>query len=43
MTVDKYIKSFPENVQILLEQVRATIKENAPDAVESFLTLSDEL
>ncbi len=35
MTVDNYIESFPESVQILLEQVRATIKENAPDAVES--------
>lgn len=42
MTVDKYIKSFPGSIQILLEQVRETIKENAPDAV-SFLTLSDEL
>jgi uncharacterized protein YdhG (YjbR/CyaY superfamily) len=35
MTVDNYIESFPESVQLLLEQVRATIKENAPDAVES--------
>jgi uncharacterized protein YdhG (YjbR/CyaY superfamily) len=35
MTVDNYIKSFPENIQILLEQVRTTIKENAPDAAES--------
>lgn len=35
MTVDNYIESFPVTVQILLEQVRATIKENAPDAVES--------
>jgi uncharacterized protein YdhG (YjbR/CyaY superfamily) len=36
MTVDSYIKSFPESVQVLLEQVRDTIKENAPDAAESF-------
>jgi uncharacterized protein YdhG (YjbR/CyaY superfamily) len=34
-TVDNYIKSFPENVQVLLNQVRATIKENAPEAEES--------
>ena len=35
MTVDNYIESFPENVQELLHQLRATIKENAPDAAES--------
>ena len=35
MTVDSYIKSFPESVQILLKQVRAVIIENAPDAAES--------
>ena len=34
-TVDNYIKSFPENVQVLLNQIRATIKENAPEAEES--------
>ncbi len=34
-TVDDYIKSFPENVQDMLNQIRATIKENAPGAVES--------
>jgi uncharacterized protein YdhG (YjbR/CyaY superfamily) len=34
ITVDSYIKSFPEEVQVLLEQIRAIIKENAPDAVE---------
>jgi len=33
--VDDYIKAFPKNVQKILEQVRATIKEKAPDAVES--------
>ena len=35
MTVDNYIESFPESVQILLRQIRTTIKESAPDAVES--------
>lgn len=33
-TVDDYIMSFPENVQVLLTQIRATIKENAPEAEE---------
>jgi uncharacterized protein YdhG (YjbR/CyaY superfamily) len=33
--VDEYIKGFPKNVQKILEQVRATIKEKAPEAVES--------
>ena len=36
MTVDNYIKSFPEDVQELMKRVRATIKENAPEAEESF-------
>ena len=35
MTVDSYIKSFPENIQIRLRQIRATIIKNAPDAIES--------
>jgi uncharacterized protein YdhG (YjbR/CyaY superfamily) len=34
-TVDNYIKTFPENVQTILNQIRATIKENAPEAEES--------
>lgn len=34
-TVDEYIKSFPKDIQTLLEKVRKTIKTNAPDAVES--------
>jgi uncharacterized protein YdhG (YjbR/CyaY superfamily) len=34
-TVDEYIKAFPNNVRKILEQVRATIKEKAPEAVES--------
>ena len=33
--VDEYIKAFPNKVQKILEQVRATIKEKAPEAVES--------
>jgi uncharacterized protein YdhG (YjbR/CyaY superfamily) len=36
MTVDEYIKSFPEEIQVHLKQIRAAIKENAPEAVESF-------
>ncbi len=35
MTVDSYIKSFPDNVQVLLNQIRSVIKENAPGADES--------
>ncbi|MGC1390185.1 MAG: DUF1801 domain-containing protein [Bacteroidales bacterium] len=34
-TVDNYIKTFPEKVQILLNQIRSTIKEYAPEAEES--------
>lgn len=33
-TVDEYIKTFPKDVQALLEKVRDTILANAPDAVE---------
>lgn len=36
MTVDRYIGSFPENIQILLKQIRMTIVENAPGATEDF-------
>ena len=35
MTVEDYIEAFPETVQALLQQVRAVIRTNAPDAVES--------
>ncbi len=35
MTVDSYIKSFPENIQIRLNQIRATIIKNAPEATEN--------
>ena len=34
-SVDEYIKTFPENIQLLLEKVRTTITEKAPEAVES--------
>ena len=34
-TIDEYIASFPKEVQAILEQVRATIREAAPDAEEA--------
>ena len=34
-TLDKHIESFPENVQSVLEKLRATVQEVAPEAVES--------
>lgn len=34
-TVDAYVASFPADVRVLLEQVRRTIRETAPDAEES--------
>lgn len=33
-SVDEYIHSFPQDVQVILNKVRATIKKNAPEAVE---------
>jgi uncharacterized protein YdhG (YjbR/CyaY superfamily) len=33
--IDRYIASFPEEVQKLLERVRSTIREAAPDAEET--------
>ena len=33
-TVDEYIKRFPENIQVILEKVRKTIRENASSATE---------
>jgi uncharacterized protein YdhG (YjbR/CyaY superfamily) len=32
---DEYIRSYPKDIQILLNQIRATIKKSAPEAVES--------
>jgi uncharacterized protein YdhG (YjbR/CyaY superfamily) len=34
-TIDEYIKTFPENVQAILEKMRQTIRKAAPDAVEA--------
>jgi uncharacterized protein YdhG (YjbR/CyaY superfamily) len=33
-TIDEYIAQFPEDVQQILNKIRAVIKETAPDAVE---------
>jgi len=33
-TIDQYIAMFPEDVQAVLQQIRATIRAAAPDAVE---------
>lgn len=32
--IDEYIASFPENIQVLLDKLRKTIKKAAPDAIE---------
>src|SRR2546426_1183259 len=34
-TIDEYIKTFPKEVQSVLEKVRQTIRREAPEAVES--------
>ena len=34
-TIDEYIGTFPENVQRILEKLRATIREAAPEVLES--------
>jgi uncharacterized protein YdhG (YjbR/CyaY superfamily) len=34
-TIDEYIQSFPEEVKTILEKLRLTIREAAPDAVEA--------
>jgi len=34
-TIDEYIKTFPMDVQTILEKMRETIKRAAPDAVET--------
>jgi uncharacterized protein YdhG (YjbR/CyaY superfamily) len=33
--IDEYIAGFPEDIQIILEQIRATIKKTAPTAEET--------
>ena len=34
-TIDEYIAGFPSDVQAILQEVRATIREAAPDAEET--------
>lgn len=34
-TIDKYIAAFAPDVQVLLEKVRAAIKQSAPETVEA--------
>ena len=34
-SIDEYIATFPEEVQVILEELRATIKASAPDAEET--------
>ena len=34
-SIDEYIASFPEDIQKILEQVRTTIKDAAPEAEET--------
>ena len=34
-TIDAYIKTFPQNVQEILEKVRQIIRKEAPEAVEA--------
>lgn len=34
-TVDAYIAAFPDDVQAILQQIRATIRQVAPDAEEA--------
>ena len=35
VSIDEYIANFPEDVQVVLEKLRATIKKAAPDAEET--------
>lgn len=41
--IDEYIASFLPDVQVILEKIRATIKEAAPDAVETISYLMPTL
>ncbi len=34
-TIDEYIKTFPEDIQSILEKIRETIRNAAPEAVET--------
>jgi uncharacterized protein YdhG (YjbR/CyaY superfamily) len=33
-TIDEYINSFPDNIQLILETMRQTIRKAAPEAIE---------
>jgi uncharacterized protein YdhG (YjbR/CyaY superfamily) len=33
--IDQYISTFPEDVQVILENIRKTVHEVAPDAIEA--------
>jgi uncharacterized protein YdhG (YjbR/CyaY superfamily) len=34
-TIDEYIKTFPKDIQGILEKMRQTVKKAAPEAIES--------
>jgi uncharacterized protein YdhG (YjbR/CyaY superfamily) len=34
-TIDEYIKSFPDDIQIILKKIRETIRKAAPEATET--------
>ena len=34
-TIDEYIAGFPDHVQVILQKIRATIREAAPEAEET--------
>ena len=34
-TIDEYIKTFPANIQSILEKMRQTVRKAAPEAVEA--------
>ena len=34
-TIDEYIKTFPEDIQSILEKMRRTVRKAAPEAVEA--------
>jgi uncharacterized protein YdhG (YjbR/CyaY superfamily) len=34
-TINEYIKTFPEDVQIILEKISQTVREAAPDSTEA--------
>jgi len=33
--IDEYIMNFPDDIQLILKQIRATIRKSAPEAVEA--------